>query len=54
MSIDNVARPVEMRGKYIVKKRGMYISEIYETEAEAKIVADRWNRHSKQAKKSTP
>lgn len=52
MAIDNIARVEIMKGKYVVKRRGMYISEIYETLDEAQKIADQWNLHFQLAKKA--
>lgn len=51
MAIDNIARVVKMKGKYVVKRRGMYVSEIYKTETAAQKTADQWNEHIALAKK---
>lgn len=51
MAIDNIARVEKMKGKYVVKRRGMYVSEIYKTEAAAQKIADKWNEHIKIGKK---
>ncbi len=52
MAIDNIARVVKMKGKYVVKRRGMYVSEIYKTELAAQAVADQMNKHTDLYKKA--
>ncbi len=52
MAVDSIARVEKMRGKFVVKRRGMYVSETYKTQAAAQAIADQWNEHTALAKKS--
>jgi len=52
MAIDSIARVLKMKGKYVVKRRGMYVSETYKTESAAQGIADQWNEHTALAKKN--
>jgi len=51
MAIDNIARVIPMKGKYVVKRRGMYVSEVYRKREDAQKVADRWNENYQSANK---
>lgn len=47
MLVDGIARVEKMKGKYVIKRRGMYLNDIFKTETEAQKVCDRWNDNTK-------